>query len=158
ARRCSPATKNCTEGCAQDFTYNGVPPDNPFTRNLPLYDKVLLDDVIKNNLERKLHTNPVEDMDVEHSGDNDDKRQRKKIKLLSMDGGGIRGLILIQILCHLELVTNKRIVDLFDWVAGTSTGGILALLLASGYSANQCRNIYFLLKDKLFIRYRPYYE
>ena len=155
ARRCSQSIKNCTEGCAQDFTYNGVPPDNPFTRNLPLYDKVLLGDVMKNNLERKLQNPTNTDMNID--GENSKQRQRrKKVKLLCMDGGGIRGLILIQILCHIELVTNQRIIDIFDWIAGTSTGGILALLLASGYSASQCRQIYFLLKDKLFIRYRPY--
>ncbi|KAH9414548.1 85/88 kDa calcium-independent phospholipase A2, partial [Dermatophagoides pteronyssinus] len=165
ARRCSSTTssttKNCNEGCGQGFHYNGVPPDNPFIRNQPLFDRILLGDVVKNNLEQNLHSDMDIDKDNTVDGDNNDEKnssqpKRKKIKLLSMDGGGIRGLILIQILCHLELVTGKRIIDLFDWIAGTSTGGILALLLTTGYSAKQCRNIYFLLKDKLFIRYRPY--
>lgn len=49
-----------------------------------------------------------------------------------MDGGGIRGLILIQLLLALEEFTKQPIVRLFDWIAGTSTGGILTLAIAHG--------------------------
>lgn len=53
-----------------------------------------------------------------------------KFKLLSIDGGGIRGIIPAKILAEVEKRTGKRIFELFDLIAGTSTGGILALGLA----------------------------
>lgn len=48
-------------------------------------------------------------------------------RLLSIDGGGIRGLIPALVLTYIEEKTDKRIAELFDVIAGTSTGGILAL-------------------------------
>ncbi len=47
--------------------------------------------------------------------------------ILSIDGGGIRGVIPALVLAEIERRTNRRIADLFDLVAGTSTGGILAV-------------------------------
>lgn len=47
--------------------------------------------------------------------------------VLSIDGGGIRGLIPATLLAHLEGITQRPISSLFDLIAGTSTGGILAL-------------------------------
>ena len=52
--------------------------------------------------------------------------------VLCLDGGGLRGLIQVEIMRHIEEVTHQRIVDLFDWIVGTSTGGILALGLVYG--------------------------
>uniref|UniRef100_UPI0040479B6C patatin-like phospholipase family protein n=1 Tax=Roseivirga sp. TaxID=1964215 RepID=UPI0040479B6C len=56
----------------------------------------------------------------------------KKIKILSIDGGGIRGIIPGTILNYLETALQKesgnpnaRLADYFDLIAGTSTGGIL---------------------------------
>lgn len=50
---------------------------------------------------------------------------------MCLDGGGIRGLVLMGVLLHLEETANQPIIDCFDWVSGTSTGGILALALAA---------------------------
>jgi uncharacterized protein len=52
---------------------------------------------------------------------------RTKYSLLAIDGGGIRGVIPARVLKHIEDCTKRRICELFDMVAGTSTGGILAL-------------------------------
>jgi patatin-like phospholipase/acyl hydrolase len=49
------------------------------------------------------------------------------IKVLSIDGGGIRGVVPAMVLAEIEKRTDKRIAELFDLIAGTSTGGILAL-------------------------------
>jgi hypothetical protein len=48
------------------------------------------------------------------------------VKVLCIDGGGIRGLIPALVLAEIERRTGRRIADMVDLVAGTSTGGILA--------------------------------
>ena len=53
-------------------------------------------------------------------------------QVLSLDGGGIRGLVLIQLLLAIEKAAGQPIRSLFDWIAGTSTGGILALAIVHG--------------------------
>lgn len=53
-----------------------------------------------------------------------------KATVLSIDGGGIKGIVPAMILAELECRTGKRIHEIFDLIAGTSTGGILALGLA----------------------------
>ncbi|KYC42754.1 patatin [Scytonema hofmannii PCC 7110] len=50
-----------------------------------------------------------------------------KYKILTIDGGGIRGIIPALILAEIEKRTQKQIFSLFDLIAGTSTGGVLAL-------------------------------
>ena len=53
-------------------------------------------------------------------------------RVLCLDGGGIKGLVQIDILSQIEEATGKRITDLFDWIIATSTGGILALAMVYG--------------------------
>lgn len=53
-------------------------------------------------------------------------------RLLCLDGGGIKGLVLIQMLIALEREAGRPTRELFDWIAGTSTGGILALAVIHG--------------------------
>ncbi|WP_300424863.1 patatin-like phospholipase family protein [uncultured Thalassolituus sp.] len=69
--------------------------------------------------------------------------------ILSIDGGGIRGIIPAIVLAEIERVTGKPICQLFDLITGTSTGGILALGLVkdsgSGepqFSAKELIDIY----------------
>ena len=58
-------------------------------------------------------------------------KPRQSIRhVLSIDGGGIRGIIPALVIAHLERKTGKPACELFDLIVGTSTGGILALGLA----------------------------
>src|SRR5262245_50146359 len=51
------------------------------------------------------------------------------LRALCIDGGGVRGVVALRILQNLKHRTNKEPHELFDLICGTSTGGILALLL-----------------------------
>uniref|UniRef100_A0AAY4A8J4 phospholipase A2 n=1 Tax=Denticeps clupeoides TaxID=299321 RepID=A0AAY4A8J4_9TELE len=77
-------------------------------------------------------------------------------RLLCLDGGGIKGLVLIQMLIALEREAGKPIRELFDWVSGTSTGGILALAIVHGKSMQYLRCLYFRMKEQVFKGSRPY--
>ncbi len=64
--------------------------------------------------------------------------------LLSIDGGGIRGIVPATILAHLEALLGSPVREHFDLIAGTSTGGILGLALTcpEAYTAGQCIDFY----------------
>lgn len=51
------------------------------------------------------------------------------VKILAIDGGGIRGMIPAVVLAGLEQKKGRKIAEMFDLIAGTSSGGILALVL-----------------------------
>ena len=53
-------------------------------------------------------------------------------RILCLDGGGLKGLIMIEVLIHIEKLTQRKITELFDWIVGTSTGGVIALGLVYG--------------------------
>ncbi|XP_025760420.1 85/88 kDa calcium-independent phospholipase A2-like [Oreochromis niloticus] len=76
--------------------------------------------------------------------------------MLCLDGGGIKGLVLIQMLIALEKEAGRPTRELFDWVAGTSTGGILALAIIHGKSMEYLRCLYFRMKEQVFKGSRPY--
>lgn len=59
-------------------------------------------------------------------------RRKCGSRVLCLDGGGIRGLLQMTMLREIERQTGKKIVELFDWIVGTSTGGIIALSLTYG--------------------------
>jgi patatin-like phospholipase/acyl hydrolase len=70
------------------------------------------------------------------------------IKVLAVDGGGIRGIIPAVILAELQNRLGKEAWQTFDLIAGTSTGGIIALGLGTAcnngkpYSPDQLLNLY----------------
>ena len=67
----------------------------------------------------------------------------RPFRILSIDGGGIRGVFPASFLAGLEeRLPNGRLIDHFDLVAGTSTGGIIALGLACGLRAAEMRDLY----------------
>jgi uncharacterized protein len=53
------------------------------------------------------------------------------MRVLAIDGGGIRGLIPALVLTELERRAGRRVFEMFDLIAGTSTGGILACALCA---------------------------
>lgn len=68
----------------------------------------------------------------------------RKFRILSLDGGGIRGIFPATVLAELERrhLGDRSIARHFDLIAGTSTGGILALALASGMTARELSTLY----------------
>ncbi len=80
------------------------------------------------------------------------------MRILAIDGGGIRGLIPAIVLAEVEQRTGRAIADCFDLIAGTSTGGILACALTrpgrdgSLYTAEQLTGLYESEGPKIFHR------
>jgi uncharacterized protein len=62
--------------------------------------------------------------------------------LLSIDGGGVRGIVPALALAGLEEITGKPARETFSFVAGTSTGGLLASAVAAGIPATQMVALY----------------
>src|SRR5271163_4191841 len=80
-------------------------------------------------------------------------------KLLAIDGGGIRGVLSLQILQEIEQllikeskVADYRLADYFDYVAGTSTGGIVAAGIAVGMSVKEILDFYLRSGAAMFDR------
>ena len=63
-------------------------------------------------------------------------------RILSLDGGGIKGTFTASVLATLEEDTGQSVADHFDLITGTSTGGILAIGLGLGLPARQICNFY----------------
>ncbi|MGZ8230948.1 MAG: patatin-like phospholipase family protein [Burkholderiales bacterium] len=93
-------------------------------------------------------------------------------RLLALDGGGIRGLIAIEVLARIESILERRLektsefvlADYFDYVAGTSTGAVIAACVALGMRVDEIRTMYLdsaeLMFDKasIFKRLRYKYD
>ena len=58
--------------------------------------------------------------------------KRAGSRVLVLDGGGIKGLLQLEILRQIEESTGRRITEIFDWIVGTSIGGIITLGLVHG--------------------------
>lgn len=71
-------------------------------------------------------------------------------QILSLDGGGIRGLFSAAILASLEDDLGIQVINHFDLIVGTSTGGIIALGLGLGVSPREILEFYRLEGPKIF--------
>ena len=73
-------------------------------------------------------------------------------RILSLDGGGIRGIFPAAILADLEstYLGGGSVTEYFDLITGTSTGGILALGLASGMTARELLDLYITRGREIF--------
>lgn len=65
-----------------------------------------------------------------------------KFQILSLDGGGIKGIFSAAVLAYLEEDLQIRITDHFDLITGTSTGGIIALALGLGIPPQEVVQFY----------------
>lgn len=95
-----------------------------------------------------------------------------KHKLLALDGGGIRGMLTLEILAKIELLLQEKLgrendfvlSDYFDYIAGTSTGAIIAACLSRGMRVDEIRKFYeesgtaMFDKASLLKRFRYTYE
>jgi patatin-like phospholipase/acyl hydrolase len=73
-----------------------------------------------------------------------------RFQILSLDGGGLKGLFTAAFLANWEAENATRVVDHFDLIAGTSTGGIIALGLGLGFSAEEIKNLYLEKAEQIF--------
>lgn len=73
-------------------------------------------------------------------------------KVLSLCGGGIRGILSLEILKAIEKKEGKKACEIFDLIIGTSTGSIIAAGLSSGISAELISRDFLLLYEKVFKR------
>ena len=99
-------------------------------------------------------------------------KEYQKHKILALDGGGIRGILTLEVLARMEEMLAKatgggtafRLCHFFDYVGGTSTGAIIAAGLARGMSAKELLDFYQktgpAMFDKQFIlkRWRALYK
>lgn len=88
-----------------------------------------------------------------------DARQTCKTpkRMLALDGGGVRGILSLGFLKHIESTLRKRYNDetfvlsqYFDFIGGTSTGAIIATLLALGSEVDEVNVLYRKLADDIF--------
>jgi len=85
-------------------------------------------------------------------------------RILSLDGGGIRGVFSLQILARIEELLraersnpNLVLADEFHLIAGTSTGAIISAFLSWGLSVREVENLYITRSNEMFAR-EPWYR
>lgn len=71
-------------------------------------------------------------------------------RVLSVDGGGVRGLVAVQVLLELQRHLKHPFNEYFNWYGGTSTGSLVCALVTLGYSLTDIRLAYLLLKSRVF--------
>lgn len=81
--------------------------------------------------------------------------QKTKKRILALDGGGIKGAFAASFLQTIEENTGQKIADHFDLIAGTSTGGIIALGLGLGMSAKEITQFYVNDGPRIFGQQNP---
>ena len=73
-------------------------------------------------------------------------------RILATDGGGLLGLIAAMVLAEIEARAGRPAADLFDLIAGTSTGGIIACAVAAGIPASRVVELYRQCGGQIFSR------
>jgi patatin-like phospholipase/acyl hydrolase len=68
--------------------------------------------------------------------------QRGLFKVLALDGGGAKGFYTLGVLCEIEAAAGRPLCEMFDLIYGTSTGSIIAALIARGESVTEILKLY----------------
>ena len=132
---------------AKDFILEAkkLDSENPKIKN----EIDLIDQIQKNNVQNKMSKSKENKLICEEKYYNSMQKQTEYYKILSIDGGGIRGIIPAFWLMEIERRTNRPISHLFNMLAGTSTGAIISAGLscplnqyAPKYSAFDLLEIY----------------
>src|SRR4030065_309510 len=79
-------------------------------------------------------------------------------KILALDGGGIRGMMTVEVLAEIESLLRQKLgrgddfvlADYFDFVAGTSTGAIIAACISLGMKVSDIRTFYIESGEEMF--------
>lgn len=143
----------CHEGCSQRGSYNG----NSYNRwpNLSsetLHKRYIFSDL----LEREKQIRLIEKERSESVSNSNQSSETKVSRLLCFDGGGMRGIIVCQLMIEMERYLKKPMIDYFDWIGGTSAGAFISSALCTGTSLQQLRRVCFDVKDEVFSGNKPY--
>ncbi|XP_044461898.1 phospholipase A I-like isoform X2 [Mangifera indica] len=120
-------------------------------RRILVTSESLQDLLLRLTVEPEPHVNRAAARALAILGENENLRRairgrqvpKQGLRILSMDGGGMKGLATVQMLKEIEKGTRKRIHELFDLICGTSTGGMLAVALGIKLmTLDQCEEIY----------------
>jgi len=77
----------------------------------------------------------------------------KGVRVLAIDGGGVRGLVALEALRQLEETCGRPVHQLFDYIVGTSTGGLLAVALGlKRMSITECEAMYKNFAGTIFVQ------
>ncbi|EYC15098.1 hypothetical protein Y032_0038g3630 [Ancylostoma ceylanicum] len=166
ARTCGPKKLGCVSGCVNEAmvgllksSSSSLESDSPRASSAGLSsqdypDSVEVDHPIRDFTQKMFYDGLMARLEELASRN---ERPGNMVNLLSMDGGGIRGLVILQMLMAIEEELNEPIYPYFDWVAGTSTGALIATALAQGKTLRECQHIYLRFKDLIFDGWtRPY--
>jgi patatin-like phospholipase/acyl hydrolase len=77
-----------------------------------------------------------------------------RFSVLSIDGGGVRGIFVAAVLASLERDIGTKIIDHFDLIVGVSTGGMIALGLGAGMSPEEILRLYVRNMNSIFPAWR----
>ncbi|KAJ8030488.1 85/88 kDa calcium-independent phospholipase A2 [Holothuria leucospilota] len=149
AKRCKVQAGDCGHGCLPWGKYDGDVWVKPYDVQDECYEAYAksFEENINNLLTTLEHMKNVDTLE---------NFRGKREKLLCLDGGGVKGLIEIQLLLAIERASDRKIKQSFDWIAGSRIGGALALFLSHGYCMEDCRRIFCKILYEVYEDTKPY--
>src|SRR5260370_25913082 len=73
----------------------------------------------------------------------------RPFRVLSLDGGGAKGVYTLGVLREVEAMANAPLCEVFDLIFGTSTGSVIAALIALGYNTYDIEQLYFTIIPRI---------